>query len=163
VGRIAVVLDSEAASSEGAHVRDLKVDTGGGAIQNVQLVAPAGVDAPPLDGDFCAFEDVGGMGVASGLFDPELGLVAEKGEVRIVARSALGAVESEVFLRKDKSVLVKNANGSFELLPNGDVKVSGNLLVDGEVTAKVGPQQVSLSSHLHGSGTGPTTAPTPGT
>jgi hypothetical protein len=163
MGRIAIVLDSEVATSEGAIVRDVKVDPGGGDLETVHLVGAAGVDAPPLDGDYLAYEDCGGVATSLGSFDPKLELVAEKGEIRLTARSAIGVVESEVFIRKDKSVLVKNESGELELLASGDVRISKNLLVDGEVTAKAGTTPVKLSTHLHPTATGPSGAPIPGT
>ena len=47
----------------------------------------------------------------------------------------------------------------------GNVTITGNLVVHGEVTAKaaVPAQAVKLSTHVHPHPMGPTSAPTPGT
>lgn len=51
-----------------------------------------------------------------------------------------------------------------KLTLNGDLKVNGKIDATGEVAAKAGtPAQVRLSTHLHPTPAGPSSAPTPGT
>jgi hypothetical protein len=154
MGRVGKILDSERVQSEGAEVTDLKVDMGGGDIVSVQLICPPGVDALPLAGEYVDFErsSGSGVGVANGTYDPKLEPKAEPGEIGFVARDALGSVVTQVYLRKDGTARIV-----------GNVSIEGDLTVTGEVTAKSGPQQVTLGGHLHPTGTGPSGAPTPGT
>lgn len=60
--------------------------------------------------------------------------------------------------------LTIDTSGDVEIKAANKVKVIGNLDVTGEVTAKAGtPAQVRLSTHLHPTPAGPSSAPTPGT
>ena len=75
-----------------------------------------------------------------------------------------------MWIKADGEIEVSNQNGSLVLEADGNVTASGDLTVggkidaSGEVTAQAGgAQSVSLSTHTHPSGTGPTGAPTPGT
>lgn len=167
MSRVAVVLsfDRVASDSEG-HGVDVKADPGGAAPVTVPHFADPGDDSCPLPGDFVALESSSGAGAehATGYADVQNAGKALAGEKRIYARDGAGGVVVELWLKGDGSIVLSNQAGSFELAPNGDVTISGSLHAKGEVTAKAGtPQQVTVTQHLHGTGVGPTTAPTPGT
>jgi hypothetical protein len=165
VGRVAEVIDSTRVEDEGAKLTEVTIDGGGGNNFTAQLSLPPGEDSLPLDGDYAFIDesDDATETYAAGFFDPKLEPKAEKGEKRLFARSALGVVVGEVFFKRDGTVTIKNQGGTWEMAPNGDVTLSGNLKVLGEVTAKAESAPVNLSTHLHPTGVGPTSAPTPGT
>lgn len=52
-------------------------------------------------------------------------------------------------------------NGNLKL--QGSLSVAGDIAASGEVTANAGTLPSRLSKHIHGTGVGPTTTPTPGT
>ena len=144
-----VVLDSERLESDGSKVTDIKVDSDGATIETPQHVGEPGIDALPLDGDFAVYVDDGtGSKSIVGYFDPKLEPKAQKGEIRIISRSALGVVSVELYVRNDGTLAIK-----------GDVTVEGDLTVTGEVTAKSSTLPVTLSGHTHPTGVGPSGPP----
>lgn len=56
-----------------------------------------------------------------------------------------------------------NIKASPKVTIDGNLEVSGFIKADGEVTAKAGAAQVNLSTHIHPTPAGPSSAPTPGT
>lgn len=65
----------------------------------------------------------------------------------------------------DLELASDNGNSILRMDSSGTITVTGDLVVSGEVTAgnAVPATSVSLTTHTHPSGTGPTGAPTPGT
>jgi hypothetical protein len=139
-----------------------------------ELLAEPGVDALPLPGDEAMIEEAEGQGETSinAFADPKNAGKAEPGERRIYARDASGKVVFEVWIKGDGSGSLINEKGKFTLLADGSLDHNdgaftcdpqGNAAFKGEVTAMAQTTPVRLSTHLHGTGVGPTTAPTPGT
>jgi hypothetical protein len=169
---VAIVEDSERTTEDGAHVVNVKADTGG-TTASLDHFAPPGVDALPLPGDAAAIGDGAGTGRAqsTGYNDPKNAGRALPGEHRIFARDPDGNVVAEVWVKGSAHIVIENAEGTIELRADGTIDLNGvtidpqgNITAPGEVTAKGGtPAPVNLSTHTHGSGTGPTTPPTPGT
>lgn len=81
---------------------------------------------------------------------------------RLLAR--VGKTQVEV---TENSVHISGAENVKVSVPNiefvGDLKVSGNVSANGEVTAKAESAPVNLSTHIHPTAVGPTSAPTQGT
>lgn len=81
---------------------------------------------------------------------------------RLFAR--VGKTQVEV---TENSVQISGAENVKVSVPNiefvGDLKVSGNISANGEVTAKSESAPVNLSTHIHPTAVGPTSAPTQGT
>lgn len=81
---------------------------------------------------------------------------------RLLAR--VGKTQVEV---TENSVQISGAENVKVSVPNiefvGDLKVSGNVSANGEVTAKAESAPVNLSTHIHPTAVGPTSAPTQGT
>lgn len=81
---------------------------------------------------------------------------------RLFAR--VGKTQVEV---TENSVQISGAENVKVSVPNiefvGDLKVSGNVSANGEVTAKAETAPVNLSTHIHPTAVGPTSAPTQGT
>lgn len=81
---------------------------------------------------------------------------------RLFAR--VGKTQVEV---TGNSVHISGAENVKVSVPNiefvGDLKVSGNISANGEVTAKSESAPVNLSTHIHPTAVGPTSAPTQGT
>lgn len=174
MGRTAEVRRVERATDAGGFGVDLVCDPGGGRSVTVPFYTTPGVDALPLPGDTVALEDTSGMGCEMGVGtgDTRNAGTAATGEVRLYARDAAGNVKAELWLKGDGSAVFANALGRIELGANGTVTINGvtidpagNIVTTGEVTAKAATPAtaVNLSTHLHGTGVGPTTAPTPGT
>lgn len=168
MARSAEVQNVERVSRDGVPLVEVQVDAGDDDPATVEHWAPPGDDSPPLAGDFVQLVDARGAGAeaAVGYLDVANQGQAEPGEKRLYARNASGAVVATIWLKGDGTVVVTNLSGnSLEMAPSGDVTIKGNLLVEGEVTAKSASPStaVKLSTHLHPTGVGPSGAPTPGT
>jgi hypothetical protein len=173
VSGVAIVVSFERVNDDDGHGIDVKCDVGGDTITVPNFSVP-GIDAPPLEGDSVALSESHGSGAeqAVGYEDTRNAGSAAGGEIRLYARDADGAPMCTIWLRGDGRVQLSNENGSFEMAANGNVTINGavidadgNITTPGEVTAMdASPStSVKLSTHVHGSGVGPTTAPTPGT
>ena len=82
--------------------------------------------------------------------DDDMKVGLEPGEVAV--HSKFG---SSIFLKKDGSIVAKPASGKPYL-------IDGDLEATGEVSAKVNSAKVTLTCHIHPTGVGPTSQPTPG-
>ncbi len=136
-----------------------------------ELLLEPGVDALPLPGDEVMIEEAEGQGetTANAFADPKNMGKAAAGEHRTYARDASGEVVCEVWCKADGTVAVTSIKSGSKLNLNGVlIDQQGNITAPGEVKAMAGTPEaplpgVKLSTHLHGTGVGPTTAPTPGT
>lgn len=171
MSRVAEVLSSDRTVDEGAHGVDVKCDPGGNPMTAPHF-ADSGFDSQPLPGDYVALGDSSGSGCEHvvGCADVRNEGKAEPGEARVYARDASGAVVVELWLKGDGALVIDNGSGKVELAAGGDVTIngvvidaSGNVKAPGEVTAKATQAPVSLSSHLHPTGVGPSSSPSPGT
>jgi hypothetical protein len=176
---VAIVEDSERTTEDGAHVVNVKADTGG-TTASLDHFAPPGVDALPLPGDAAALSDGAGTGRAqtTGYNDPLNPGRAKPGEVRVYGREPGGGIVNEAWFQGDGTIIVENAEGTiklepdgtidlngFRIAPNGDVTAPGTITASGEVSAMAATPAtaVKLSTHLHPTGTGPSGPPQPGT
>lgn len=168
MSRVAEVLGFERVTKDGIEADEVLVDPGDQDSARPQHWAPPGDDSPPLNGDFAQLVDTefgSGAEAAVGYGD-DSEKRASQGEKRIYARALNREVVAEIWLKRDGTVVVTNAGGkSLEMAPNGDVTIKGNLLVEGEVTAKSASPatSVALSTHQTPSPMGPLDAPIPGT
>ena len=167
--RVAFVLSFERKVVDGVPVAEVKVDAGDGDTTLHDHWQPAGEDSQPCVGDAVLLVDSAtGSGEEEivGYADVQHAGTAAAGEKQLYARDASRNVKVVLHLKADGSCVVSNDAGSLTLEADGSVTITGDLNVNGEVTAKAGipASAVSLSTHLHGTATdGPTTAPTPGT
>lgn len=177
-GRLGNVDSATRVDVDGVPTVVVKVDCGDELLTAEHLDSP-GVDALPLPGDECMIEECEGVGATSvnAYADPKNVGKAEPGERRTYARDASGKVVIESWLKADGSGTLFNEKGKLTLLPDGSlsyndgafiVDVNGNAKFKGEVTAMAGTPAVplpgvKLSTHLHPTGVGPTSPPTPGT
>lgn len=166
--RQAFVVSFERTTRDGAPVTIIKVDSGDGDPTTHDHWQPAGDDAQPCIGDAVLLvESASGSGEEeiAGYQDITNAGATAAGERRLYARDAGGAIKVSLHLKADGSTVLSNGAGSLILEVDGSVTITGDLNVNGEVTAKASTPaaSVGLSTHVHGSGTGPTTAPTPGT
>lgn len=167
MGRVAEVLAFERVTDEsGAHVDEVKVDPGGGAITTAEHFGAAGDDAPPLPGDYAALEETSGAGreQCTGYLDPKNEGRAAPGEKRIYARDAQGVLVADIWLKGNGDVELKSIRAGSKIILNGvEIDQTGNITAPGEVTAMGAAVPVNLSTHLHPTAMGPTSPPTPGT
>lgn len=166
--RVAEVLGFERVTTDGVTAEEVRVDPGDSDAARAEHWAPPGDDSAPLNGDFAQLveSEFGSGGEAAVGYGDQTTKMAGQGEKRIYARSQDGAVVAAIWLKSDGTIEITNSGAkSFEMAPNGDVTIRGNLLVEGEVTAKSATPgtAVKLSTHVHPSPVGPTGAPTPGT
>lgn len=165
MGRIAEVQTSRRVADADGHGLDVQCDPGGGANVTAPVFGPSGTDAVPLPGDFAALEDSSGTGSeqATGFADVRLAGRAQAGEHRIYARRADGSLAIELWLKADGTLVIGSGG---DVTINGVViTASGAVRAPGEVTAmaQTPASAVNLSTHLHGSNTGPTAPPIKGT
>ena len=138
MGFIGKILSFIGVTRNGASVRDVKLDPGGGINATVEHFAPSGEDAHPLPGDYAATVSVmrRGISVAVGYVDPKNDNKAAAGEKRIYSRDAGGGMIAEIWLKNDGSVICDNGAGSFELQASGDFVVNGVTIdTGGNITA----------------------------
>jgi hypothetical protein len=158
---IAFVQEVRRVDSEGVPIVEITLDDGSGDAFTAQLYQPPGVDSLPLVGDEATSTHDGDDAIVQGLTDTKLEGVSKEGEFRIFSRSGQGVVAAEIYLQKDGTIRVKT-DGDV-ILDAATVTITGDLKVNGEVTAKAQTTPVNLSSHLHPTPLGPTSPPTPGT
>lgn len=165
--RTAEVLDPERKTGD-VPTLDVKVEIASGDNLTADHFDSSGVDAPPLPGDNALIvEHAGeGGGAVSGYHDPKNAGTALPGERRTYARDAAGTIVAEIWAKRDGTVKITSIAAGSKLNLNGvEIDQDGNMTVPGEVTAKAASPatSVKLSTHLHPTGVGPTSAPTPGT
>ena len=170
LGRIARVLSFLRTERNGAKLSDVKLDPGGGSNVTGPHFADPGDDSHPLPEDYAATVSTqrSGAQVPVGYADTVNTPKAEAGEKRIYGRNAsTGEAVNEVWLKADGSVLVANANGSFELKADGSIKglntagsfeleSGGDFVVNGAKITAVGEiinaVGTVLGTHTHGQG-----------
>lgn len=165
--RIGAVLSFKRASTEGGiPISDVQVDFGSGYIVTARHYAPPGLDLFPLKGDRAVCSQAGSEWIAHAFFDPQQQPLAEEGECVFTSRSAPGEVKAKVHLKVDGSIVLNDKvtiTPEGNILTEGTIEAQGDISSDGEVTAMATGPGVTLSQHLHNSGTGPTAPPTSGT
>ena len=143
MGRLGKILSFIGLTRNGAKVRDVKLDTGGGVNATAEHYSAPGDDSHPLEGDYVATVTTmrSGVLVAIGHLDPNNEHTAQAGEKRTYSRDADGAQVAEVWLKNDGSIKGSNAAGVFELTAGGDfvvngvtIDTNGNITTAGKVT-----------------------------
>lgn len=166
VGVIGRVLSSVWRVVGGVSVTDVKMDPGGGPNITAEQFQPAGEDSPPLPSDF-GFAAPGpqtGRFAVLGYVDAVNAPQAVPGEKRTYARNEGGEAVTQIWQKADGTVVIENANGVFELRPDGsqrgqnaagyyELEVTGGFVAngarltpDGDVVTSDG---VSLRNHPH--------------
>lgn len=117
MARTAKVLEFERDGSK----ESVKVDPGGAVNKTAEHVAPPGVDAPPLPGDYAEIGESSGKGTArvAGYYDHRNTRLAEGGEFRIYGRDSDGSVVNSFWLKGDGTIVVENDGGTFTFAPSG--------------------------------------------
>lgn len=182
LGIIARVLSFTRVERNGVKLSDVKLDPGGGPNITGEYFADAGDDAHPLSTDYAAAISIprDGSKIPVGYADPINTPKATAGDKRIYGRDAsTGVAVNEVWLKADSSILISNANGSFELKADGSIKglnasgsfeleSGGDFVVNGATITAAGEvinaAGVVLGTHTHdilggSSAPGPTDAP----
>jgi hypothetical protein len=117
------VLGSETRVEQGAQVTYIKVDRGGGDVEEIQHLDSPGDDSLPLPGDFAASVELGKSGSrhATGYHDPKTEKKSGEGERRLYARDSSGNVVAEVWLKSDGTVHVEvlKAGATVEIINDG--------------------------------------------
>jgi hypothetical protein len=167
MGTTAVVQSFERVSDEDGEGVDVKIETAGeDNVDEAEHFANVGDDAPPLKGDFAAVSEAPGAGSlrVAGYVDSKNPGKALGGEKRIYARSADGAPVAEIWLHGDGLVeITALAPGGRYKIGKVEIDQDGNIKTPGEVTAKADtPAMVTLTQHIHPTGTGPSGPATPG-
>ncbi len=183
IARIQVALGA-VTDAAGNWTRQFRVDPGGGAAITASQFGTPGDDSAPLDSDVPILVPLkrSGSGAIVGYVDPKNTPSVGKGERKLYARQASGALIGWVWLHDDGSIETANDNGSVFLNADGTVTINGLVIdTDGNVTtpgtinadgaietastlkgAGVTDtlQNVTVGTHVHPSNGAP---PTPGT
>ena len=151
VGRCVIVASRY---DSGAHVADVEL-TAGEKRRGLDFVQQFGLVSRPkgeVSGValFVGGNRANGVVVACNGEESALRKSLKEGEVCLV--SPFG---QQVFLKEDGSILLKSANGIVDV--DGEMHVTKDLVVFDKM-----PDQVRISTHIHGSGAGPTSPPKPG-
>ena len=147
-------------------------DAGGGNRLTAEHYQPAGMDAPPIEGDHAATVPAPGSGrlVAVAYADPVNVGEAAPGEVRLYSRDE-GAPSAVVWLHADGSATIENESGHLTLTAAGDVEASGDINAEGsvfaggtveaagDVIADKDGTAISLLNHTHIGNMGSSTSP----
>lgn len=147
---------------------EVTVDFGGDDLASVEHYAPPGFDLLPRIGDEVLVEEADGAGAGTAVAYQDLKNVgtAAEGELRFYSRDADGAVAVEFWAKANGDLSITSIKTGGKVTINGvEIDQQGNITTPGEVTAKAETPAtaVSLSTHLHPTGVGPTSPPTPGT
>lgn len=151
VGRCVIVASRY---DSGAHVADVEL-TAGEKRRGLDFVQQFGLVSRPkgeVSGValFVGGNRANGVVVACNGEESALRKSLKEGEVCLVAPFG-----QQVFLKDDGSILLKSANGIVDV--DGEMHVTKDLVVFDKM-----PNQVRISTHIHGSGAGPTSPPKPG-
>lgn len=154
-------------TDDGTLLVDVTIDAGGGELLTIEHVDSCGEDAPPLAGDYAAISESTGQGAvrSAGYTDTKNAGVALGGEKRIYARDPdTGAIVAEGWLKGNGDVAFTSIKSGGKIILNGvEIDQQGNITAPGDVTAKAGTAQlVTLTQHIHPTGTGPSGPATPG-
>lgn len=132
----------------------LKIEDRKGDNNIVEMFQDAGDDSPPLPGDNVALIDSQRQGgrLSVGVIDHKNPGVAIAGEKRIYARDSAGDIVSELHLKTDGSLVLKNTAGTYTLAINAageatltcaDLTIdsplstfTGDVVIDGGITWK---------------------------
>lgn len=152
VGRCVIVASRY---DSGAHVADVEL-TAGEKRRGLDFVQQFGLVSRPkgeVSGValFVGGNRANGVVVACNGEESELRKSLKEGEVCLVAPFG-----QQVFLKEDGSILFKSANGIVDV--DGEMHVTKDLVVFDKM-----PNQVRISTHIHGTGVGPSSPPQPGT
>lgn len=106
MSRINAVVSFKRSVEDGANITEVVVDEGDGDTATVPFFQPIGEDSQPLPGDELVTVESSGSGaeVAVAGADIKNAGKAGKGEKRLYARDASGAVVAEVWLHSDGTV-----------------------------------------------------------
>jgi hypothetical protein len=163
---VAIVESFERISDDAGARVEVKVDQADQTLLTVIDAPPCGEDSPPLAGDFAAIKEApGGSSQAIGYLDSKNAGVALGGEKRFYARSPTdGSVICSGWLHGDGLIeFTSLKTGVCFKLGLVTIDDQGNILTPGEITAKAGtPQFVTLTQHVHPTGTGPSGPAQPG-
>jgi hypothetical protein len=178
IGRLKVALGVLRTQS-GVLSRGFKVDPGGGATITVSQFGTPGDDSAPLDTDIPVLVSLkrSGSGAIVGFIDPKNAPAVGKGERKLYARDAGGAIKGWIKLSADGAIRFENSSGSVLLAPSGTITLNGLVTIDtsGNITT---PGNITATGTIHGAGItdtttnvtlgthkhpGNNTAPTPGT
>lgn len=173
-GRLGKVSHCERVVKDGVPTVEVHVELGDAdnpETVTAELLLEPGADALPLPGDEVLIEEMEGSGAtkAQAFADPKNPGTAAEGEHRTYGRDANGDVVCEVWCKLDGTVAVKSIKAGSKIDLNGVlIDQQGNITTPGDVKAMAGTPEaplpgVKLSTHLHPTGVGPTSAPTPGT
>jgi len=120
----------------------VKVDPGGGANATARHVAPPGVDAPPLPGDYAEIDESSGKGTKRivGYYDHRNTRLAEGGEFRVYGRDSDGEVVCSFWLKSDGTIVTQIGDYTQTLTAAGAVRSTFTdvELIDGAGRSLVG-------------------------
>lgn len=103
-----------------------------------------GEDSMPLKGDSAALVNIEeqrtGTFISVGYIDPKNDKTAKAGEKRMYSRDPEnGLLIAEIFVKNNGDIRASNANGFYELQPNGDINLNGVIIdKDGNITGPEG-------------------------
>jgi len=142
---------------------EVRVDLGGGEPLTLEHVDSSGEDSPPMPGDSAAISESTGAGAArsAGYLIPLAGKAAN-GEKRLFSRELEDGktVSAELWMKGNGDVEITSITTGGAIILNGvRIDQQGNITTPGDVTVKKDTTPIVLSTHKHGSGTGPTTPP----
>jgi hypothetical protein len=145
----------------------LTANPGGGANIQADHMSDVGDDSVPLTTDYAALIIVPGTGRAAsiGYSDPKNESKSNAGDKRIYSRDKnTGGQVAEIWLKNDGTIEITGdgnitVNG-VTIDPNGNITTPGSLNAQGVTDTT---NNVTLSTHIHPTPSGPSSAPTPGT
>lgn len=165
--RTGIVQSVERVVRDDVPLVEVRVDVGGGEPLTLEHFDSCGEDSLPLPGDCAAISDSTGSGAAraAGYLDAKNTGEGLGGEKRIYARDPnTKEPVAELWLKGNGDVAITSIKAGGKLILNGvEIDQQGNITTPGDVTVKKDTAPVTLSTHLHNSGTGPTAPPTAGT
>lgn len=129
---VAEVQGFERVDDEGSAVADVLLDPGNGNTATAQHMAPPGVDAVPLNGDYAATVIAPGQGrqTAVAYLDARTAGKASAGEHRVYARDpATGDVVGETWHKADGSIVSTNYKGRVTLSPDGTLTIDSDVAI----------------------------------
>jgi len=118
-------------------------------LEDRELIQQSGFSSIPKEGDDVIVLSFGNLRIA----------VATESK----DRPLLEVGETAVFSSAETYIKMK-ADGTIEIVSKGKkITFDGDIEATGEITAKAGSTPVKLTTHLHPTPVGPSSAPTPGT
>lgn len=111
---------------DGDNEREILAEYYDGYTKQSPIIAPAGIETNPIEGDIAFIEKMGESNCQAFCLGVKQKAVIDKGEIRIFSRDENGVIKSQVHVKKDGSVEILNDFGSIIIDATGLTEIKSS-------------------------------------